>query len=191
MVFSYYIKEKGQMSAPFELLVAVIIMGFVIIVGSQMLAAANKEVCVNNIDRELTEFKQNLEDSVNIKNSNTFRFDNPDGCFNEKDAIIRIEKNTNAQQCSAICSRAENSCYVLLFSIPKSGIFKQKCLNISRFTSFSDDGTNCPNTNLPGYVATDPTTGGVKVGNYVIRNVSKAGETYPNICVFWGPGGIN
>ncbi len=188
MVFDSIIlgsEKRGQMSAPFELLVAVIIMGFVIIVGSQMLTAANNEVCVNNIDKELSEFKSFLEDTSTFKTSNKFRFDNPNDCFNEKNAVIKIEKVIdNPKLCSAICGRADSTCHVFNFIISKSGIVKQKCLNLSQFTTFIRDGCDTSSNELAGYEAIDPTMV-IPVGNYVLRNVAKAGETYPVICTFF------
>lgn len=181
--------KKGQVSAPFELLVAVIIMSFVVIIGSQMLSAANREVCVNNIDKELSEFKTMLEKTSSFKTSTKFNFENPDNCFNEKNAEIRIEKVIkNPKLCSAICLSADNTCHIMNFIISKSGITKQKCLNLSQFTVFRSDGCDETGQELQGYYAVDPSKN-LPIGNYILRNIAKSGDTYPVICTYYSRSG--
>lgn len=177
------------MSAPFELLVAVIIMSFVMIVGSQMLAASNKEVCVNSIEKEMSKFKDMLEDTATRQSSNRFIFDNPNDCYDEKNAIIKIEKVVdNPKRCSAICATANNTCFIMLFVITKAGIGKEKCLNLSQYTSFITEGCDSSSDDLAGYKAIDPTQK-LNVGSYVLRNMAKAGETYPKICTYYSVSG--
>jgi hypothetical protein len=181
--------RKGQMSAPFELFVAVIIMAFVIIIGSQMLSAANREVCVNNIDKQLSDFKSNIENTANYKNSTKFLFENPDKCFNEKNAKINITHVAkNARLCALVCGRAEESCFILNFVISKDGISKQKCLNINKFTTFMTGETTsaCDSATLgvDGYVAISPENS-LPTGSYILRNVSNPGEPFPKVCTFY------
>ena len=66
---------KAQMSSPFELLVAIIIMSFVVIIGSQMLANVNDQVCLAGIDKELTEFKENrsVENKMDVSYFRTLK----------------------------------------------------------------------------------------------------------------------
>jgi hypothetical protein len=188
------LKNRGQMSAPFELFVAVIIMGFVIIIGSQMLSTVNREVCLNNIDKQLSDFKTNIENTANHKNSIKFYFDNPNDCFNEKIAKINIQhERKNPRLCSLICGQATDDCYFLSFIISKEGadnISKQKCLSISRFSTFltaaaaSECDPNDLGEGYDGYNAIDPQFS-LPIGNYILRNVSSPGEPYPKICTFY------
>lgn len=188
---NFVFNEKGQMSAPFELFVAVIIMAFVIIIGSQMLATVNREVCVNNIDKQLSDFKVNIQNTANYKNSTKFFFENPEKCFNEKEAKINVQHITkNSRLCSLICGQAVDDCYYLNFVLSKDGVSKQKCLSISKFSTFltATAGDGCNNSILgdghDGYNAINPQLS-LPIGNYVLRNISKPGEAYPKICTFY------
>ena len=179
--------QKAQVSAPFELLVAIIIMGFVVIIGSQMLVAANQQVCMSSVDKEMTSFKLYLEDTANRKSSNKFDFQ-PESCFDKAKAVIRIENVANSKQCAAKCGKPTDTCFIFTFYAPDiANGFREKCLNLPKYTSFFDDATNCSTPDsgldLDGYKAIKPSDG-IKVGSYVLRNVSSAAETYPKICVF-------
>lgn len=190
---------KGQMSAPFELFVAVIIMGFVILIGTGMLDKVNDQVCLNSIDKQITDFKLYLEETANKKSSTKFGFW-PDNCFQESKAGINIQKKTSTTTCAAKCGKPTDSCFVIQFySAELAGGFKEKCLNLPTYTSFYSDGENCFSSisaeDLDGYDAIDPMYGGsgdeplkIRRGSYVIRNISAAGEVYPKICVYYHAG---
>ncbi len=145
---------------------------------------AYEEFCQKNIDKELSEFKLNLEDSANYKNSNAFRFDNPNNCFDESDAIIKIERIIeNPKLCSIVCGIATNNCYIFNFVISKSEIIKQKCLNISQYTDFIEDGCDASSNELVGYETIYPEFN-IPIGDYVINNLAKSEEVYPKICIY-------
>jgi hypothetical protein len=196
--------QRGQMSSPFELFVAIIIMTFVIIIGTQMLASANANACMASIDRELIEFKQMLEDTAQRRSQNKFEF-RPDDCFNQNQATIKIVKYTQPSQCSVACGKPMQYCWAMVFSAPDlTNGFKKKCLNLPQYTTFTDSPTICKTTDeqLKGYKAIDPTeeitstdgtnpedginftTTNLKPGSYILRNVAGAGKTYPEMCVF-------
>ena len=65
--------------------------------------------------------------------------------------------------------------------------FNQKCLDLPKYTSFVTDGELCKiDSNTIGYSAINPMElGKIKIGNYIFRNISPAGETFPKICVFY------
>jgi hypothetical protein len=181
---------KGQVSSPFELLVAIIIMSFVVIIGANMLAGVNEQVCLAGIDKSLTEFKLKLEDTALLRTSNKFEFRlNTNSCFNENDAIIKIEKYNDSKKCSSICAdKTTNSCFVLIFNASDlANGFKAKCLNLQVYTSFvgPDD---CPTSeeSLNGFESIIPTTNGQMLhsGTYILRNISPAGASNPEICTY-------
>lgn len=145
---------------------------------------AYEEFCQKNIDKELSEFKLNLEDSANYKNSKAFGFDNSNNCFDESDAIIKIEKIIeNPKLCSIVCGIATNNCYIFNFVTSKSEIIKQKCLNISQYTDFIKDGCDASSNELVGYETINSELN-IPVGDYVINNIAKSGEVYPKICIY-------
>ena len=184
---------RAQMSSPFELLVAVIIMTFVIIIGTQMLGATQKGICAASVDRELTKFKINIESTANDRSANKFEF-RPDNCYNESKAITKIQQFNTPAECGARCGIAGlNSCFVLFFyapDLPGQNI-PPKCLNISQYTTFigqNDSKCSTANQELAGFnpiVPVGSSTDNIFPGTYALRNVSSAGETYPSVCVFW------
>ncbi len=178
--------ETGQVSAPFELFVAMIIMAFVVIIGLQMLNNIQSQVCMASVDKELTEFKTKFEDTANNLASNKFFF-SPEKCFNENKVIIKIETLANAKQCSAKCGTPSNKCFTVMFYAPDvPNGYKDKCLNLPTYTSFLIEG--CDTTgDLAGYNAVDPRDA-IRLGQYVTRNIAQAGDTYPKICTYYKPG---
>jgi len=180
-----FLNEKGQVSAPFELFVAIIIMSFVVIIGIQMLTNVQAQVCMASVDKELTEFKSKIEDTANNMASNKFFF-SPQKCFNENRAIIKVETLASSKQCSAKCGTPIDTCFIIMFytaDIPNG--YKDKCLNLPTYTSFlSDEGSCQAVDDLAGYDVVDPRDA-VRLGQYVMRNVAQAGDTYPKLCVFY------
>lgn len=200
----FFISSKAQMSAPFELLVAVIIMTFVVIIGTQMLETSQKQVCLASVDREITEFTLNLKEAA--VNRTVTRFDfRPDNCYNENKAISTIVLFNDAHSCGVRCGLSGvESCFVFIFAaedIPNG--YRQKCIEIPSYTTFLGTDTKCAtNTDeLAGYLPISPigdgasnivlvnntavnTNATIRSGNYIIKNVASAAQTYPDICVF-------
>ena len=182
--------NKAQVSSPFELLVAIIIMAFVVIIGANMLAGVNEQVCLSNIDKALTDFKLKLEDTASYRTSNKFLFSlNTNSCFNEREAIITIEKYENAKKCGAICQgKTTDSCFVLVFNASDlANGARNKCLNLPVYTSFvGPDDCSTADPSLSGFEPIIPTNSGqmLNSGTYILRNIAPAGKTYPVICTY-------
>jgi uncharacterized protein (UPF0333 family) len=189
------INSRGQVNSPFELLVAIIIMGFVILIGTQMIASANDQVCFSVVKKEMVEFSDSLENSSEYRTSTKFSFrPNEKQCYNESQSIMKIVKYANQTKCSAVCGQPLNSCFIMVFGAEDivNG-YEDICLNIPTYTSFVSDTTTCP-TNEPslnGYNALEVISTGKNLtlpsGTYIIRNVAPAGKTYPVICTYWRP----
>ena len=179
--------RRGQVSAPFELFVAIIIMSFVVIIGIQMLTNVQAQVCLASVDKELGEFKSKLEDTANNMASNKFFF-SPERCFNENKVIIKVETLSSTKQCSAKCGTPVDKCFTVMFYAPDvPNGYKDKCLNLPVYTSFLTQGGEggCESLDdVAGYEAVDPRDQ-IRLGQYVTRNVAQAGDTYPKMCVFY------
>ena len=189
-----FLNKRGQASAPFELFVAVTIMAFVIIIGYQTLDRVNREVCLSTVDREMTNFKINLEYTVARKSQNKIFFNPDPKCFASKTTVMKIEVEDNKSVCASRCSYPSDTCYVMTFyneNIPDA--FKQKCLDLPKYTSFVADPGSCEiktndevNSDMEGYKAIKPMdAGNILIGSYIFRNISPAGETFPKVCVFY------
>jgi len=200
----FFISNKAQMSAPFELLVAVIIMTFVVIVGTQMLETSQKQVCLSSVDREITEFSLNLKEAAVNRTVTKFDF-RPDNCYNENRAISAIVLFNDSDACGVRCGLSGvESCFVFIFAaedIPNG--YRQKCIEIPSYTTFLGQDTKCDTTSneLEGYLAINPmgdgatnfvmigntsvnTNAKILAGSYIIKNVADAAKTYPDVCVF-------
>ena len=185
----FFNNEKAQAAAPFELLVAVVIMGFVMVVGYMVLDDVNTQVCLNSVDREMTEFKMAIEDSVARMSSAPLTFRPEGSCFSSKKALIQIYNEDTRAVCASICGYATDNCYIMKFTSNLPGSVKRKCLNLPPYTNFQPSNSDlCTDEVLQGnaYQVIDPTVEGqFLAGNYVIRNVSPAGHPFPLICVWY------
>lgn len=186
--------KKAQASAPFELLVAIIIMGFVIIAGSNVLNEANSKSCIATASNEIDNLKKAIEDST-LRQSPTEIYFNPDkgGCFNATTTTTKINSFNSAtapKECSLKCGISSNACFTISFQdTKKPGSFIERCLNIPSYTHFySTDITeeNCPTTlesSYAGWLPAMPSQ--LKVGRYAFKNVSKVGAAFPNVCIYY------
>jgi hypothetical protein len=130
----------AQMGEPFEVLVAVIIMLFALVIGSTILSQVNQTVCINNVEKEMDEFVGFLEETANFKTTTKFSFF-PEGiCFDQSKHIMSISRHRDPIYCENNCGEPQDTCYVMTFQTPDIPLgFKSKCLNIPTFTRFMDD----------------------------------------------------
>lgn len=185
----FFGNEKAQAAAPFELLVAVIIMSFVMVVGYVVLEDVNTQVCLQSVDREMTEFKLAIENSVARMSSAPLTFRPEGSCFSSKKASLIIYNEETTSVCSAVCGFASDKCYIMRFSSQVPGITtKRKCLNLPPYTGF-ETGDSCKyetQSSGSGYDPIDPTVEGQFLpGSYLIRNISSVGDQFPKICVYY------
>jgi len=184
-----FLGVQGQAAAPFELFVAVIIMAFVVVVGYSMLTYINREICLNSVDKEMTEFKLNLEDTVNRKSSTKFFFQPDSACFYSKQTKMNIQLLKEPMTCAARCSFSSNECYVMTFHNPNvPNAFRQKCLDLPELTQFiGQTGSFCSDDSelgSQGYNVIDPTLEGIFTGAYILKNATPLGEAYTKVCVW-------
>ena len=178
--------SRAQAAAPFELLVAIIIMTFVIIIGSQMLGQVNTQICLNHVGSEMSDFVNYLEETSNKKTTNTFRFNPETICFDQSEHQMKIVREQDSKTCSNKCGIPQDTCYVMIFHTSDvAGGYKETCINLPVYTNFETDELACPTTSaeLSGYIPIVPSQK-IPFGNYVLKNISKVGETWPNICFY-------
>jgi len=104
MIKKYSYNKRGQVSAPFEVLVAVVLMGFVIVAGSFALSNLSQNVCIGNKRADLSNFKEALRDVVLgsdlvIRNINF----QTKACFNERFESIQLNTYSDPSRCTAYC----------------------------------------------------------------------------------------
>jgi len=175
------LNRKGQESAPFELLVAVIVMGFVIFVGLQAMDQLNKQKCFNETNAKLEEMKTKLETTVTEGSPQQIHI-RMSSCFNEEEETIRIKDYSEPALCAEYCGAAKNLCTLLQYYYSGSGAFSiRKCLSISPDTVFPYNVGNCPEkegTELIDF------RDEVVQGSYLLVNKTGVTSTYPTICAY-------
>ncbi len=176
--------SKAQSGAPFELLVAVIIMAFVLIIGAQVINSTNQKVCENNVQKEVLEFKGFLEDTVNRKSANKFVFYPDDPCFEVSKSVTKVEKLFDEKSCLANCGQPLSSCWVITFDSKEErtqSIYFRACVDLPAYTTFLGPTSDCYEE---GYNVVDAMEK-IPFGQYSLKYNSVGGDTsgVPKICV--------
>ncbi len=180
-------ESKGQISAPFELLVAIVLMGFVLLVGFNAMQKVNFDTCVQQNDRLLEEFKTALESTVNGENSKVFFFlpeCAPKKTTENGSVVLRqrvsLKREGDSAICSEYCSSSFNTC--VLFSLSNPSFSRVKCVNISPITDFPNVCSVCPE----GFEAVNlfsTETSTIPEGEYRFFNVTaRSASSLPTIC---------
>ncbi len=184
------LSQSGQESATFELLVAVVIMGFVIFVGLQAMERLKVEQCFATIEKSLEEFKTKLEIAVTQKSPQTIPFI-LSHCFNPEQEKVRVQDWDNALFCADLCGTAEITCTSLEYFNERPGSISaiRKCLNISPETIFPGQTTpgRCTSIDTESprqtYILQDFKQNAPQ-GTYLIINKTFATDTFPTICSY-------
>lgn len=188
--------SKGQESAPFELLIAVILMGFVLLVGYNAITRLRAQQCASIIDSELSELSRNVENAAAGKGSNQFQFSLGDcaakisNCEQFSSAAssqdvqcVQLLDSVDPYICSNYCSSARDTCTLVTY---KSAQFETqtKCVDISPSTVFpSDPGNQCPDRTADNYKLLDITEE-VSQGTYSLVKASSLTAAQPIVCAY-------
>ena len=134
--------NKAQASAPFEVLVAVILMGFVIMAGTWSLINLNQSVCIGNKRQSMSEMKGVIEDVImgsDLAEKNV-KFD-IQPCFNEKFESITLKTYTNETLCTSFCNAGE-TCTLMEYVYDDDRTTKRPiapmCLNLPTAINYAD-----------------------------------------------------
>ncbi len=184
------INSRGQEEGPFELLVAVIIMGFVILIGTMALEELRVKKCESEINNLLEKFKTNIETTVNQLSPKPVVFSTPDECFNKKYEKILIKQYNDQRFCSDYCGASgKQLCTLLEYSLnsPEKKLSNRKCLFISPDTIFpSQDATSrgdCPDRSSENFELQNFSTE-IEQGSYELINITPPSKDIPVICAY-------
>jgi hypothetical protein len=182
--------SRGQEAAPFELLIAVIIMTFVIVLGMNALDILAKEKCQGELDAQMEQIKTSLETVAKGQGGKaTIEFRFP-GCFKENESRLNIQLLLQQTVCSSICGGNRVDCVLLRFTNPYES--NTKCLNISTQTVFGDS-TICDASRISSpdigieyeEVEWDSTEANqIFPGKYVIMKEFNQFSESPTVCVY-------
>ncbi|MFH1234083.1 MAG: hypothetical protein V1493_00515 [Candidatus Diapherotrites archaeon] len=181
--------ERGQESAPFELLIAVIVMIFVMMFGYRAIEETQIADCKAKINMELESMRTALEATANQSSLQTLHFEVPQ-CFRNSSVTVSTVRSRNV--CSQVCQEGRSECIFLYF---KSDAYpKRVCVNIPLNTVFDgmEDGGplsgDCPdrrNDPVP-YKLTmfNVNNVGVPNGDYILLNRTPPGNASPVVCAY-------
>jgi len=179
---------KGQIDAPFELLVAVILMGFVLVVGFQAMQKVTFDSCVQQNDKQLEDLKTALESTINGENSRVF-FSLPECApkMSTKDGKtelvqkVSLKREGDSAICSEYCSASFNTCVLLSLYNPEFA--RVKCVSISPLTSFPKACDSCPEgfEAIDLFSSVDVAT--IPEAEYLFINITaKSASALPTVC---------
>jgi type II secretory pathway pseudopilin PulG len=188
--------SKGQESAPFELLIAVILMGFVLLVGYNAIQQITAQRCASITDAQLSQMAQKLENTASGKGSSQFQFSMGECAAKVQDCTqfsanastkdiqcIRLVDSVDPLICSNYCSSARDACTLVAFDSAKISSAK-KCVDISPSTVFpSTPGSQCPDRSSDGYRLVDLKQE-IKQGNYSFVKASTLTSAQPIVCAY-------
>lgn len=176
--------RRGQESAPFELLVAVIIMTFVILLGYRALDQVSEIKCKGEVEGELEKLKTTLENIVKQKGKENLNLFLP-SCSPDKETKVLIKGFEDERICAAFCGGSRRSCSLLSFSSPKFTL--NKCLRISINTTFGS-GDTCSGQEVSDPADFEPrdfkADQGIDNGNYILVSKFDLTGSYPIVCAY-------
>jgi len=178
--------QRGQESAPFELLIAVIIMTFVIVVGLEATNVLAEQKCKGEIEQNLEQMKTALENVVTQKGKANLFFDIPNCFEGEGQTSVRIKGWKDSAICGRFCGGARDSCTLVSYSSPRFVL--TKCLRISHNTTFGT-GSTCDRGELgsdkDNWEARDlKDDAGILQGNYTFISRFDLTGSYPIVCAY-------
>ncbi|VVB99291.1 Uncharacterised protein [uncultured archaeon] len=176
--------ERGQESAVFEVLIAVIIMSFVLVVGFNALNVLSQKVCEGKLSQNLEQIRSAIEEVVNTKNKGNVYFELPE-CYSDTGSKLLIVESDSQAQCSAVCGGTVGRCTLLVFSSDKYS--ENKCLRVSSATTFPDGEPCDPNILEPSgayELVNWKSSSGISEGTYTLFKVSSLSSERPEICAF-------
>ena len=139
MAFFKLLNNKGQEEAPFELLIAVIVMGFVIVMGINAIFTLNREQCQGDIQKQMESIKSSLEIVARGEGSQNVYYSMP-SCFGEKESKLQIVERDDTDTCNHYCGGNSYNCILLSFASPTYNSLK--CLKLSNAITFPERNTN-------------------------------------------------
>lgn len=169
--------ERGQESAPFELMVAIVLMTFVLLVGAYAIDKANRDRCFQNNGKVLEELKSALELVAPGKGTSKVNI-LLEEC-GEGNPKLLLETESDSQICSNYCTSSTNTCVLLRLENPDI----TKCVKIAPTTNYPTGGGICVQEQGEELVnlLTDE---GIPQGSYTLINAYSSTTSAPFVCAY-------
>ena len=184
---------RGQEEAPFQLLVAVILMTFVIIVGLRAMEQADEQKCFYETDKAMDDLRLAIENTAQNKTPSIVNF-NPPGCTKNESFVLR--KSDDERICKNACLNSSTSCVLLRYSTSEVTGIQDKCVNISYDTQFwnsTDHSAECvdmsnqdfkPAEMERSYIVDESNLAGLELGQYYFGYFDDPSRSFPAVCVY-------
>ena len=174
--------QRAQEGAPFELLVAVVVMGFVLLAGFRVIGILQLEECKGKLDSNLEELKTAIENVAHGEGQRTVAYTKP-SCFPEPpDSKLEIIHRTETRICSEFCPGARIECTLLAFSSTDHSNWK--CLNISSATDFPSSNDCHDDLDADEYAPQQWKKDGIPEGQYILVKKFNEFSQQPRICAY-------
>lgn len=185
MVYMNYqkINCKGQADTVFEVLITVILLSFVMLVGSYAMTSLSSSKCSKEIDISLSSLSQIIVKTASSPLSSQYYLLALPRCFGG-DSTVSVTQFVNEQYiCNHYCPGSLGSCYLLKYENKSDKVspLRYMCINISALTKINNQA--CTNNSPEGYTTIDFANGGIVMqkGKYYIASQS---ITEPTICIY-------
>ena len=182
-----YIKtKKGQSDTVFEVLIAVILLGFVLVAATLAMSSLSNTKCSKSIDISLGDLKMALETASSSSLISTdFLFDLP-YCFGSS-PLVTLSKAADAKICSVYCPGSNGKCYLLKYDNQKDKVnpVRYLCVNISPVVETNGDVCNGVETDYTVVPANNKN--GYDLNNARYRFSSSSLSTTnnaPSLCIY-------
>jgi|GEM_PF-3273960 len=181
----FKINKKGQADTVFEVLIAVILLGFVLFAGTYAMSSLSNTKCSKSIDISISDLRLTIEKAASSTLISTDFLFNMPYCFGNEYTLV-LEKQANAALCSSYCPGSSGSCYLLHYKNPKDKVsqVRYSCVQISPIVRINDSSSNC---SMPSDASGiySPYSDKFDNGRYIItsKNLSTT-NTFPGLCIF-------
>ncbi|GEM_PF-3547136 len=178
------ISSRGQEAAPFELLVGVVMMAFVLAIGFVVITGSQKAQCEQQAKDLVERLRSEFESLFKNESSKHLSVESP-SCFSEKSSI-EIRGQKDREVCALFCSGSNERCTLIMFS---TETFSEiGCLRVPQDILFKEP-ENCENTPQDSVPFNfEPVSFGynkdLNAGNYFFSKKVVFSTSQPEICSY-------
>ncbi|MFH0714830.1 MAG: hypothetical protein V1847_03195 [Candidatus Diapherotrites archaeon] len=126
-------RTKGQESAPFELMVAVVLMSFVLLVAYQAIEKVRVTTCQQDNEKSLENMQTALEFVAKNKGTTNVDFD-IEACTSGDNPSVTLRTESQNYLCASYCGDARNICVLLQLHSKFKPV--TKCIGVNYRTNF-------------------------------------------------------
>lgn len=134
------LSQGGQESVPFELLIGVVLLGFVLLAGVVVLSQSSDARCRQDAKNLVESLRFDLESLFGKETSKKIVIQTP-SCFKEK-AQLFIKREDQRSTCALFCTGSNYRCFLVGFST--ESFSEIQCLHIPSTAAFRQPSA-CPN----------------------------------------------